>query len=201
MTNEERLLNICFGLSLIYWGVAGLYQHFDALNTPIIRFFVTLLNISIGLLVIFRKPLIGKGSYRSILLSLPSFLCGGILFKLSTSLYQWETYAEMIFIFGGIFTLVSFLFLGRSFSIFPGMRPIVSGGMFRVVRHPAYLGEFFMCIGCLLAAEGYLSYIIFLVFIPSLIIRIKEEEQILGVSTDYQDYKKAVKWRLIPFVW
>lgn len=201
MTNKERLLNSCFGISLIYWGIAGFIAHYDGLNTALIRVFVTLLNMTVGLLIMFRKPVFNEGSLVSIIKSLPSLICGGLLFKLSKPLLIWQTPSMSLFIIGGSIALLSFLFLGRNFSIFPEIRGIVSHGFFRIIRHPSYFGECLMMLACLLSAESNISLLAFVIFVPSIMIRIHEEEQLLSTSLAYQLYQKQVKWRLIPFVW
>jgi protein-S-isoprenylcysteine O-methyltransferase Ste14 len=201
MKKTERLFNTFFGLSLVYWGVAGLFENSNIYDTPYIRFFITLLNILVGFLIIFREPILKKTSLNSILISLPSLICGGLLFKLSNPLLLWNTYTEILFIFGGMFTLTSFLFLGKSFAIFPGTRTIVSNGLFRLIRHPAYLGESMMMTSCLLEAENIISLIPFVIFTPGLIIRIREEERILSKNIIYNRYKEQVRWRLIPYLW
>ena len=50
------------------------------------------------------------------------------------AIFWWMTFSTLL-------TVVSFLYLGRSFSITPEARELVTGGPFRYIRHPAYLGE------------------------------------------------------------
>lgn len=201
MKPTDKLLNICFGFSLIYWGLAGFYFTFEDSGASFLRIFITLLNITVGILILFRKPANKTISINSILISLPSLICGGLLFKLSTELSFWSVLTEILFIFGGTLTFISFLFLGRSFSIFPGIRQIVDRGVYQIVRHPAYLGESIMIAACLIEAKSSISIIPFIIFIPSLIIRINEEERLLMTTIKYQNYKKNVIWKIIPYVW
>ena len=201
MTKKEKLLNIVFGLNLVYLGFSGLFYNYLGIETPIVRWFVTLLNVSVGLLIVFRSPVLSKPQFKSVLISLPSVICGGLLFKLSKSLDSWHFFVEILFIIGGLIALVSFLYLGKSFSIFPGRREIKSNGFYKLIRHPSYLGEFIMILACLISSESIYSLFVFLLFIPSIIYRIKEEEKVLLIDTSYILYTKNVKWRLIPFVW
>lgn len=202
MKKNELLINICLGCSLIYWGIAGFYTSNDTYESiPIIRIFITALNVLVGILILFRKPVLLNASLQANLISLPSFLCGGLLFKFAKPLFLWEAYIEILFIFGGSLTFISFLCLGRNFSILPKMRKIVSKGTFRWVRHPAYLGEMLMLLACLLSSDKWFSWVIFLLFIPSLVFRIQAEEKLLSKNEVYLNYKKEVKWRLIPFIW
>ena len=201
MTKEELVINWGFGLSLISWGVAGFFFNLDDITNSSVRIFVTLLNLTVGFLLIYRKPVVVSGSVHSILVSLPSLICGGLMFKLSRPLHLWEGYCEVIFIFGGIITFTSFLFLGRSFAILPNMRQIVSKGTFRIIRHPAYFGESLMVIACLMAGKSLISLIPFVIFIPGILFRIREEERLLSKNISYQQYQQTVKWRLLPFIW
>ena len=201
MQFKEKLLNVCFGLSLFYWGVAGLFHDLDNASIPLLRWFITLLNFTVGGLIIFRKPVFNKGSIKSILISLPSLICGGLLFKFAKPLDAWSAQLQIVFVLGGTFALIAFLYLGRSFSIFPDLRKIKSRGAFRLIRHPSYFGEIVMITTCLLATEYWQSIFIYILFIPSIMFRIKEEEELLIISPDYRTYQEKVKWRLLPFVW
>ena len=201
MKTSERLVNIAFGFSILYWGVAGFLAYNEGLNTPFIRFFITLLNLTVGFLILFRKPVNKSCSLKAVLYSLPSLACGELIFKLALPLDQWSLTSKVLFTLGAGMALLSFLMLGRNFSIFPGLRSMVSGGFYKIVRHPSYLGESLMLLGCLMAADGWLSLIPFLLFIPTIALRIKEEENLLLYDEGYQEYTRQVRWRLIPGVW
>ena len=126
---------------------------------------------------------------------------GGVLFKLSLPLSDWNLYLIIFFLLGGLITVISFVFLGRSFAIFPGKRQIVSKGFYKIIRHPSYFGEIIMIAVCAIANAGYLSLVIFLGFIPALIYRIYVEEKLLLQDAEYQKYGIETKWRLIPYLW
>jgi len=134
-------------------------------------------------------------------MSLPSLLCGGLAFKLSKDLSSWGFIPICIFLLGGGITLISFLFLGKSFSVFPSLRGIVSKGSYRLVRHPSYFGELLMIIACLIATDYIFSWSILLLFFPFIILRIEEEEKLLSTSEEYISYSQKVTWRLIPLIW
>jgi protein-S-isoprenylcysteine O-methyltransferase Ste14 len=200
MNAKERILNILLGLSLIYWSIAGFYSTFLTELTHL-AILISLLNFTVGLLIIFRMPLIKAASTKALLISLPAFIAGGIMFKLAKPLAEWSFASELLFSLGATMTIFSFLFLGKSFAILPGMRNVVSKGMYRVVRHPAYLGETLMVIACLISAEFYWSILAFIIFVPFIILRIQAEEKLLFESAYYADYANRVTRRLIPFVW
>jgi len=198
MQKGELIINFSLGGSLIFWGVAGFFQ---SPEYSIIRIFITVLNLFVGSLIVLRKPVVKLGSLPSILISLPSLICGGLMFKLAPVPSNWNVYQESVFVLGGMVMLISFLFLGRNFSILPGLRQIVSKGPFLVIRHPAYFGETIMLLACLLAGTSLYSMLTLLIFIPSLVLRINAEEKLLAKDESYLIYQSKVKWKLIPYVW
>jgi protein-S-isoprenylcysteine O-methyltransferase Ste14 len=90
--------------------------------------------------------------------------------------------------------------LGRSFAIFPASRAIVVRGPYRLIRHPAYAGEGVMVAACALAGSWWTSALI-PIAVAVLVVRIQREELILGADPAYQQYAKAVRWRLLPGIW
>jgi len=79
---------------------------------------------------------------------------------------------------------------------------VIDTGIYRVVRHPLYLSICLMIISIPLALGTLLTYTPSLLFIILIIIRIHYEEQVLVEElTDYKNYKKAVRYRLIPWIW
>ena len=102
---------------------------------------------------------------------------------------------------GGLVAVGSFVFLGKSFAILPAIRDVVVRGPYRLVRHPAYLGELLMVLACGLAKPAVLNFTPFLLGIPLIVVRILAEESLLNSSNDYLTYKRKVRFRLIPLVW
>ena len=79
---------------------------------------------------------------------------------------------------------------------------IIDHGIYRYVRHPAYLGSLLICLGFGLAFENWISLLI--VFLPVLFVflnRIKIEEKVLAdnFGDEYKKYALKTK-RLIPGV-
>jgi len=79
---------------------------------------------------------------------------------------------------------------------------VVSTGIYAFVRHPMYLAGMLMLTGAplLLSSKyGFLTGIIIALIFAA---RIIGEEKMLTAELDgYSDYKKKVKYRLIPFIW
>ena len=79
---------------------------------------------------------------------------------------------------------------------------VVSTGLYGMVRHPMYTATVLLFLAMPLVLGSWPSFIIMLVYIPIIVKRIKNEEQVLEEELKgYKEYKKKVKYRLIPYVW
>ena len=112
----------------------------------------------------------------------------------------WPIYAQALFALATLGTMLSLVSLGKSFAILPGRRAIKTHGLYRFVRHPAYGFELMMLAAIVLSNPIDLSFALFAVALTGLIVRIEVEEKLLRRDPDYVNYQKAVKARLIPFV-
>jgi protein-S-isoprenylcysteine O-methyltransferase Ste14 len=88
--------------------------------------------------------------------------------------------------------------LGRSFGLLPADRGIVIAGVYRVVRHPIYLGYFFTHIAFLLAHPTLANLAAAVTADLTLIVRAELEERTLAGDVSYDRYRARVKWRLVP---
>lgn len=80
---------------------------------------------------------------------------------------------------------------------------LVTQGIYKHLRHPAYLGLLCLFVGIPLAIGSWAGVIIAVVGgIPAIIFRTNIEERSLSnwFGEAYKTYKKN-SWRLIPFVW
>jgi protein-S-isoprenylcysteine O-methyltransferase Ste14 len=92
------------------------------------------------------------------------------------------------------------LSLGRSFGLMPANRGIVSTGLYRLVRHPIYMGYLITHVGFLLANATFWNVLIFLAADITLMIRAVYEERVLARDPAYRDYQDTVRWRVVPGV-
>ncbi len=113
--------------------------------------------------------------------------------------------------FGGVSTamsLVAFtlavyglLYLRRSLSIIPEVRRLVTGGPYRVVRHPLYAAEILAAFAFVLVNPGALVAVVLAPFVFTQLQRSKYEERLLTEAyPHYREYAQHTR-RLIPFVW
>ncbi len=79
---------------------------------------------------------------------------------------------------------------------------VVDTGLYGVVRHPMYMSTLLLFLSMPLVLGSLISFGILLLYLPILAKRIRNEEQVLEDGLEgYADYKKRVRYRLIPFVW
>jgi protein-S-isoprenylcysteine O-methyltransferase Ste14 len=112
-----------------------------------------------------------------------------------------RVFACALVILGIAFSIVILMQLGRSFSILPEGRRLVTHGPYAVVRHPLYLAEAVATLGMVL---NYLSLWAVLLIAAQLalqLVRIHYEEAVLKEHfPEYEDYAKKT-WRLIPGIY
>ena len=79
---------------------------------------------------------------------------------------------------------------------------VIDTGLYGIVRHPMYMSTLLLFLAMPLVLGSILSFAITLLYIPIITKRIRNEEQVLEEGLEgYADYKKRVKYRVIPFVW
>jgi protein-S-isoprenylcysteine O-methyltransferase Ste14 len=92
------------------------------------------------------------------------------------------------------------LSLGRSFGLMPANRGVVSSGLYRLVRHPIYLGYLITHSGFLAANPTVWNIVMLVGADIALLWRAVCEEQTLGKDAAYRDYLRTVRWRVLPGV-
>ncbi|TMC00173.1 MAG: isoprenylcysteine carboxylmethyltransferase family protein [Chloroflexi bacterium] len=93
---------------------------------------------------------------------------------------------------------LSLLALGRSFGVVPADRGLVRHGPYRFVRHPVYACEALFFIGYATAVPTPRTFVVLAVWAALQVVRIVREERIIE---GYEPYRRAVRWRVLPFVW
>ena len=94
----------------------------------------------------------------------------------------------------------AFAKLARSFGVVPADRGLVTGGPYRIVRHPLYTAYLVGGIGYLMQSLSTWNIVIDAVAVGWQVVRIRAEERHLS-SPDYDAYRARVPWRLIPWIW
>ena len=92
-------------------------------------------------------------------------------------------------------------YLSRTIEVQEG-QTVVDTGLYGIVRHPMYSATVFLFLSMPLILGSLDSFVIFLVYPLIIATRIKYEEEFLEQELKgYREYKKKVKYRLLPFVW
>ena len=76
---------------------------------------------------------------------------------------------------------------------------VVDSGLYGIVRHPMYFATLFLFLSMPLVLNSLPSFIVMLSYIPIIVKRIRNEEEVLEKElSGYKEYKRKVRYRLIP---
>jgi protein-S-isoprenylcysteine O-methyltransferase Ste14 len=92
------------------------------------------------------------------------------------------------------------LSLGRSFGLMPANRGIVSTGLYRIVRHPIYMGYLLSHVAFVAANPTLWNVALLVTADIALLARAVCEEATLARDQDYRTYQQLVRWRVLPGV-
>ncbi len=134
------------------------------------------------------------------------FIAAGLSFRLN-----YLVFPKLIVFIGSILFLVSYLFyaevlkensyLSRIIKVEEDQE-VVDTGLYGFVRHPMYAVTLVLFLSIPLILGSLISFIIFLMYPFIIVKRIKNEEKVLERDLKgYKEYKKKVKYRLIPYIW
>jgi protein-S-isoprenylcysteine O-methyltransferase Ste14 len=112
------------------------------------------------------------------------------------------SFTSLVLIFGGVcFSIFALCHLGRSFSLMPEARQLVTDGPYAVVRHPLYLGEAISTLGLMLQYLSPLGVAIVALQLSFQFQRIKHEEKVLSsLFPEYESYRIQTA-RLVPGIY
>ena len=79
---------------------------------------------------------------------------------------------------------------------------VIDSGLYGIVRHPMYMATTVLFLAMPLVLASPISFLILLLYIPLIAKRIKNEEMVLEEGLEgYKEYKRRVKYKVIPFIW
>ena len=140
------------------------------------------------------------------LMFLAAFILAGLNFRFSwIVLPAWVSYAAAA-VFLAAYTLYAEVlrenvYLSRTVEVQEDQK-VIDTGLYGIVRHPMYMTTLLLFLSMPLVLGSVLSFVIMLLYIPIIAKRIRNEEQVLENGLDgYAEYKKRVRYKVIPFVW
>lgn len=159
------------------------------------------INGLIAVLFLIRRPVVAVGTLPQLVSCLPTMIGFGLAVRLAPAPLLWPWHAHTLFAAGVLMTMTAFLTLGTSFGVLPALREIVVRGPYRLVRHPAYVGELLMALACFVAGPSTWALSAWLLLLPGAMWRILAEERVLSRNDAYAAYQQRMRWRLVPGVW
>ena len=137
---------------------------------------------------------------------LAAFISAGLSFR-----FQWLMLPFAVSMTGTILFLASYAlyaevlrentYLSRTVEVQENQK-VIDTGLYGVVRHPMYMATVVLFLSMPLVLGSVISFMIMLFYIPIIVKRIRNEEQVLKNGLPgYAGYMEKVKYRLIPFLW
>ncbi|EXM39708.1 isoprenylcysteine carboxyl methyltransferase [Ruminococcus albus SY3] len=142
----------------------------------------------------------------SLLMFLGGFITAGLSFRFGwLRLPMWVSItAAVIFLIGYAMyaeVLRENEYLSRTVEVQEEQK-VIDTGLYGVIRHPMYTATILMFCFAPLVLGSVISFVIFLAYPVIIVTRIGNEEKVLEQGLKgYSDYKKKVRYRLLPFVW
>ena len=140
------------------------------------------------------------------LMFLVGFIIAGLNFR-----FRWIVLSDSVVIVSSIIFIIAYIlyaevlreneYLSRTIEV-SGNQKVIDTGLYGIVRHPMYAVTIFLFLSMPLILGSIISFIIFLVYPFIIAKRIENEEKVLEKELyGYKEYKKKVKYKMIPFIW
>ena len=153
----------------------------------------------------------GQSEQRSIialsgLMFLAAFVMAGLNFRFGwIRLPNWVSWAAAILFLAGYALYAEVLrenvWLSRTVEVQEDQK-VIDTGLYGVVRHPMYMSTLILFLSMPLVLGSVISFAIMLMYIPIIAWRIRGEERVLEAGlAGYAEYRKRVRYKVIPYVW
>ena len=140
------------------------------------------------------------------LMFLSGFIIAGLNYR-----YGWIEMPNIVIIISTVLFIIAYIlygevlrentYLSRTIEVQENQK-VIDTGLYGIVRHPMYAATILLFLTMPLILGSIISFIIFLVYPIIINKRIKNEEQVLEKDLEgYSEYKKKVKYKVIPFIW
>ncbi len=140
------------------------------------------------------------------LMFIAGFIIAGLNYR-----YKWIEMPNVVTIISSILFIIAYIlyaevlrentYLSRTIEVQENQK-VIDTGLYGIVRHPMYASTILLFLTIPLVLGSFISFIVFLIYPFIIGKRIKNEEKILEENLKgYTEYKKKVKYKVIPFVW
>lgn len=140
------------------------------------------------------------------LLFIASFAVAGLNWR-----FQWWVLPNWtVWVAAGLFLLSYLLYaevlrentyLSRTIEVQENQK-VIDTGLYGIVRHPMYMASTVLFLAMPLVLASPISFFIMLGYFPVIVKRIRNEEKVLEEGLEgYSEYKKKVKYRILPLIW
>lgn len=142
----------------------------------------------------------------SALLFLAGFIVAGLDFR-----FGWSHIPLWGFIIASFVLLISYAlyaevmrenaYLSRTIEVQEDQK-VIDTGLYGIIRHPMYAATIWLFLSIPVVLGSLWSLLCFLPYVAVIAIRMRNEEKVLESElSGYTEYKKRVKYRILPFVW
>ena len=140
------------------------------------------------------------------LMFLAGFIIAGLNYR-----YNWIIVPNFVVIISSIVFVLAYIlyaevlrenaYLSRTIEVQENQK-VIDTGLYGIVRHPMYATTILLFLSMPLVLGSIISFVIFLIYPFIISKRIKNEEKVLEKElVGYLEYKKKVKYKVIPFIW
>jgi protein-S-isoprenylcysteine O-methyltransferase Ste14 len=159
--------------------------------------------VMITLLLARRPPsAAARGIVPRMVAVLGTYLSVALLMLPQSEVAPWQLGLSDALILGGsAFAAYALLFLGRSISMMPEARRLVTNGPYSFIRHPLYLGEEIAFFGAAMQFVSVWTPILLVGQVCCQLYRMRFEENVLSENfEEYQAYQERT-FRIVPGVY
>lgn len=140
------------------------------------------------------------------LMFIAGFVVAGLDFR-----FGWSNMPAWVVIVASVLFLVAYAlyaevmrenaYLSRTIKVEEG-QTVVDTGLYGIVRHPMYAVTILLFLMIPMILGSWYALIAFAFYPAVIVVRLKDEEELLtNELPGYCEYKRKVKYRLIPFIW
>ena len=142
----------------------------------------------------------------SLLMFVGSFVLAGLDFR-----YGWSNIPGWLVTVAAVILLAAYglyaevmrenAYLSRTVEVQENQK-VVDTGLYGIVRHPMYSATILLYLAMPIVLGSWFSLLVMLAYPIIIVFRIRNEEKVLEQGLEgYREYKKRVKYRLMPFIW